>query len=593
MARVDLWNKICVYTSYKVGKNMKKIILFLICFSALNAESSDASWGEILQDSTKAAQKLMKDIESKNNPSLRAKDSERGNPNSMESKKDSNVTKSVEMPKVAPTKLPKVTPTTPPKIESKKIESKKQDSINVPSIEVPNINIPEIHVPKSSNIESKNLQNIESRFYKNTKSNNFESIKLADSSEIQKAPYIPTIKNVTPLKDSNIPQTQRQNLESNLQNMECKDDSPLPCGGGLGGRVKNHENKGDSKKQDSINQNTESKTQDSKKNIESKNTKNPQQKTTPNIRDFRDDFNINKEANPENVEITQNPAQSQDEALQIDQQEYDEQLAIEKHDVEIKKRLDLDPLFTAQRAQIGGGYHAMLALGDTQTLIFNAAFANAQLPLNLRIFALNIYGGASWGKADMTLQDISIQSQYFSANGGAQLSIPLTRKFVVAHAVLGGEYGIGNYSTGIDGSAINEINGFAGVDFVYNDFVFRPYLGSVFYFFNMDSLKSGLLGGINGYLGFNTFYIHKKTTGNLAVSISRDFLRPSGGIFLIMPIQNNALYLGQKSTNLNVDFGIEMAASRHFVIKGNAQVSYNLSYYVVTALIKVSAYFRF
>lgn len=544
---------------------MKRLLIFMVFLGVLNAldssESSRANWDEILQDSTKAAQKLLKDIESKGDKKDSIKDSIKDsgqnstqNP-AQNSNKDSKID-STKLPKVEPTKLPKVTPT-------KSSKSSKTDSINVPSIEIPSITIPEINVPESneeSSIESK------------------RAIKLADSNEIQKAPYIPSIRNVEPLRDSNF--DVEKNIESKVsKSPESKIDSKIDF-------------------KDSTNKDSKSKAQnpqDSKQKITESKTQNPKtdsiknKKLAPNIRDTRDDFNINNESNLQDVEITQMPKeQNNDSSLQIEEQEYTEQLPVQKHDVEVKKRLPLDPLFVSQRTQIGGGYHSMLALGDTQTLIYNGAFVDFQLPLNLRIFALNIYASASLGKADTSAQSGNTSTQYFSASAGAKLSIPLTRKYVVTHALLGGEYGLG-----IRGSAINEINGFGGIDFVYNDFVFRPYLGANFYFFNLESLQSGVAGGISGYLGFKTFYSYKRALGSFSVAIYRDFLRPSGGVFLIMPIQNNALYLGTPSTSIEANFGIDMAASRHFLIKGSANVTYNLSYYNITALIKISAYFRF
>lgn len=538
---------------------MKRLLIFMVFLGVLNAldssESSRANWDEILQDSTKAAQKLLKDIESKGDKKDSIKDSgadsvknSTQNP-TQNSNKDSKID-STKLPKVEPTKLPKVTPT-------KSSKSSKTDSINVPSIEIPSIEIPEINVPESneeSSIESK------------------KALKLADSNEIQKAPYIPSIRNVEPLRDSNF------DVEKNMESKVIESKNP--------------------ESKDSTNKDSKSKAQnpqDSKQKVIESKTQNPKtdsiknKKLSPNIRNTRDDFNINNESNLQDVEITQTaPEQNNDSSLQIEEQEYTEQLPVQKHDVEVKKRLPLDPLFVSQRTQIGGGYHSMLALGDTQTLIYNGAFVDFQLPLNLRIFALNIYGSASLGKADTSAQSGNTSTQYFSASAGAQLSIPLTRKYVVTHAILGGEYGLG-----IRGSAINEINGFGGIDFVYNDFVFRPYLGANFYFFNLESLQSGVAGGISGYLGFKTFYSYKRALGSFSVAIYRDFLRPSGGVFLIMPIQNNALYLGAPSTSIEANFGIDMAASRHFLIKGSANVTYNLSYYNITALIKISAYFRF
>ncbi|RDU65356.1 hypothetical protein CQA53_06160 [Helicobacter didelphidarum] len=242
-----------------------------------------------------------------------------------------------------------------------------------------------------------------------------------------------------------------------------------------------------------------------------------------------------------------------------------------------------NPIFMNLKPYLGAGYYNILGLGDTQTLSFNGGYIEAMYPLKHKNITTNFFSSMSFGSANNTSQNAAIIQTYIGLLGGVEVNIPFSTSGVVAHGVFGVDVGVGFLLS----KTMNVIaDTFFGVDFIYQRFAFRPFVGINTYV----SFGQGI--GLNLHMGLKIFYHFNNARSFLSVMVTRDFIRNGDATFTILP-NYRAAYFGPIATSFEFNAGVDLFSVKHLLIRGVINALYTSNYYNVNVGVNAFMSYRF
>lgn len=251
--------------------------------------------------------------------------------------------------------------------------------------------------------------------------------------------------------------------------------------------------------------------------------------------------------------------------------------SIQKHTFKEEFDKNNHPLFSNSKQKIDLHYATTLGLSNTQTLIFNGIKVRYEYPFKYNKMEMKTFSNMAFGNTLITMQSKQNSIFFYGANAGLNASIPLSIQNVNSYAVFGVKLGFGLLSKE---STSTIMSGYAGIDFLYNQYVFRPFV-SLSCIIPSSSLYNVNISGI-GDIGLKTFYIADSMLVFASLSVSSVFSSNDANVFILLP-QATPLYLNANTMRVDFNGGIRYFTTKYLNIYAMLSVDYALNYYALNA----------
>lgn len=246
----------------------------------------------------------------------------------------------------------------------------------------------------------------------------------------------------------------------------------------------------------------------------------------------------------------------------------------------------INPLFISKN-NVGIKYISTLGLGQEQTLILNGNLLHYDTQ---HYKYKNIYSKfhVSMSMASVLTTTLSIQNDSFlyGMNLGFISSLPLNIQGVTAHAVFGGDFDFNTITKQVSNLTLHT---FAGIDFLYNQLVFRPFVGIYGFIPFSDTYKINML--FMAELGLKTFYNINKALMYIDVSMLSISNKSNANIFALM--SNGMPLLDSSSLRFDIKAGAKYFAFDYLSFNAELIATYLINRYNVNAGINMGASYNF
>ncbi len=246
-----------------------------------------------------------------------------------------------------------------------------------------------------------------------------------------------------------------------------------------------------------------------------------------------------------------------------------------------------NPLFGDTRQSVSINYTSTLGLSDMQTLLFNGITTHYHYPLTWKKWQLQAFGNMALGNTLLTTQVAQNNAFFYGINAGLQGSIPLSMQDVIAHAIFGIDMG---FAILTQQAANTPLHSYMGVDFLYERYVFRPFIGlSAIIPFSSTHYLS--VAGITE-IGIKTFYRGDSVFTFAKLAISYLFSKNNANIFILLP-QATPLYMGANALAFNFHGGVQYFTTQYLRFHAQVMVTYTSSYYALSTSGQIGINYRF
>lgn len=248
---------------------------------------------------------------------------------------------------------------------------------------------------------------------------------------------------------------------------------------------------------------------------------------------------------------------------------------------------EYNPLFLDAKQKIELNYTTMLGLSNTQTLIFNGIKTQYKYPIKLHKMQLKLFGNMSFGNTLITTQIAQDDILYMGINAGFLSSMPLNMQDLKAHAVFGVDVGasfLGKQATSV------LINSYFGIDFLSNQYVFRPFVKLAF-IVPFSSLYDVYML-CNGSIGFKAFYHEDSMLLFASLALSTTFSKNNANIFILLP-QSIPFYISANSLRFDFSAGVQYITTKYLNVNAALLVNYVANYYALNAGGQIGVSYRF
>ncbi len=256
-----------------------------------------------------------------------------------------------------------------------------------------------------------------------------------------------------------------------------------------------------------------------------------------------------------------------------------------KHSFLEKTWEKINPLFISKK-YVGIRYISTLGLSQNQTLMLNGTSIYYNQPYKWNDIYSILCTQINISNALITTQTMQNTSLFYGFNSSFDSSLPLPMQVVVSHFVFGVSLGFGILPKQISNSTLNS---YIGIDFLYKQFVFRPFFGIYgFIPFGIDNTNMAFLTTI----GLKTFYNADKILIFTNISLLNITQSNKNNIFAIM---SNSMPFLLNTSPLRFDFslGIKYFAFEYIGFNADIKATYLLNQYNVNTSINLGVNYNF